>query len=87
LRALGDCGLNTPEDIGFVTFDELTVDDLFKPAITTVVQPAYEIGFQAAEILFERIRNKGEETREPRTIRLPASLRVRDSSRCRPQLV
>ena len=87
LRALYDGGLSTPEDIGFVTFDELTVDDLFKPAITTVVQPAYEIGYRAAEILFERLRNKGEEAREPRTIRLPASLRVRDSSRCRPRPV
>ncbi len=81
LRALCDCGFNTPDDIGFLTFDELTVDDLFRPAITTVVQPAYEIGFQAAEILFERIRGKNEEATEPRTIRLPASLKVRESTR------
>jgi DNA-binding LacI/PurR family transcriptional regulator len=81
LRALCDCGLNTPDDIGFLTFDELTVDDLFKPAITTVVQPAYEIGFRAAEILFERIQRKDEQASEPRTIRLPASLKVRESTR------
>jgi DNA-binding LacI/PurR family transcriptional regulator len=82
LRALRDCGLSTPEDIGFVTFDELTVDDLFQPAITTIVQPAYEIGFEAATILFERIQGKsGEEILAPRTIRLPASLKVRESSR------
>jgi DNA-binding LacI/PurR family transcriptional regulator len=79
LRALCDCGLRTPDDIGFLTFDELTVDDLFQPAITTVVQPAYEIGFQAAEILFERIQDKSEAS-EVRTIRLPASLKVRASS-------
>jgi LacI family transcriptional regulator len=83
LRALRESGLNTPEDVGFVTFDELTVDDLFKPAITTIVQPAYEIGFQAAEILFERIQNKNDELSEPRTIRLPATLKIRESSRHR----
>ena len=55
LRAFLDCGLRTPEDIAFATFDELTVDDLFTPSITTVVQPAYEIGFKAAEILLKRI--------------------------------
>jgi DNA-binding LacI/PurR family transcriptional regulator len=82
LRALRDLGLSTPEDLGFVTFDELTLDDLFKPAITTIVQPAYEIGFEAATILFERIQGKSaDEIAEPRTLRLPASLKVRESSR------
>ena len=81
LRALRDCGLSTPEDIGFATFDELTLDDLFTPAITTVVQPAYEIGLQAAETLFDRIRGDGDEIADPRTIRLPASLKIRESTR------
>ena len=35
LRAFRDCGVRTPEDVAFVTFDELTVDDLFEPSITT----------------------------------------------------
>jgi DNA-binding LacI/PurR family transcriptional regulator len=76
LRAFRDCGLQTPEDIELVTFDELTVDDLFLPAITTVVQPAYDIGFRAAEILLQRIESSdaGDETI---TVRLPASLKVR----------
>jgi DNA-binding LacI/PurR family transcriptional regulator len=79
LRALRDAGLSTPEDIAFVTFDELTVDDLFKPAITTVVQPAYDIGFRAAEILLQRIE-EGSSAAETITVRLPAKLHVRASS-------
>lgn len=76
LRAFRDCGLKTPDDIELLTFDQLTVDDLFLPAITTVVQPAYDIGFRAAQILLERIegRSAGE---EPITIRLAASLKIR----------
>jgi DNA-binding LacI/PurR family transcriptional regulator len=81
LRALRDCGMNTPQDLGFLTFDELTVDDLFKPSITTIVQPAYEIGFQASEILFDRIQNKDRADGAPRTIRLPASLKIRESTK------
>jgi DNA-binding LacI/PurR family transcriptional regulator len=82
LRGLRDCGLKTPEDIGFVTFDELAVEDLFAPAITTIVQPAYDIGRRAAAILLERIEES------PRaegfhTVRLPAELKVRESSRRR----
>lgn len=79
LRALRDLGLSTPKDVAVVTFDELTLDDLFKPSITTVVQPAYDIGFRAAEILLQRI----EGTIEPEksiTVRLPATLKIRESS-------
>ncbi|MDE3195675.1 MAG: LacI family DNA-binding transcriptional regulator [Acidobacteriota bacterium] len=81
LRGLRICGLQTPEDIGFVTFDELTVDDLFSPAITTIVQPAYDIGSRAADILLDRI--EGEAGRGVQTVRLPASLKIRDSSKPR----
>jgi LacI family transcriptional regulator len=80
LRAFRDCGLKTPRDIAFATFDELTVDDLFSPSITTVVQPAYEIGFRAARILLDRIEGLATQT-ESITVRLPAILKIRDSSR------
>ena len=60
LRAFRDCGLKTPRDIAFATFDELTVDDLFSPSITTVVQPAYDIGYRAAQILLDRIEGAGD---------------------------
>jgi DNA-binding LacI/PurR family transcriptional regulator len=80
LRALHESGLRTPEDMALVTFDELTVDDLFQPAVTTVVQPAYDIGYRAAEILLKRIIG-GEDLADAVTIRLPATLKVRDSSR------
>jgi LacI family transcriptional regulator len=79
LRALRDSGLRTPQDVAFATFDELTVDDLFTPSITTIVQPAYDIGFRAAEILLERIEGEGV-VAQPVTIRLPAILEVRESS-------
>ena len=66
--------------MALATFDELTVDDLFRPAVTTVVQPAYDIGFRAAQILLDRIES-GSDPAEAMTVRLPATLKVRDSSR------
>jgi len=80
LRAFRDCGLKTPRDIAFATFDELTVDDIFSPSITTVVQPAYDIGYRAARILLDRIEGLATDA-ESITVRLPATLKVRDSSR------
>jgi DNA-binding LacI/PurR family transcriptional regulator len=82
LRAFRECGLRTPEDIAFATFDELNVDDLFTPSITTVVQPAYDIGFRAAEILLDRINDPAESATV--MLRLPAHLEVRASSQSRP---
>jgi len=81
LRAFRQLGMRTPEDLGFITFDELTVDELFSPAVTAIVQPAFEIGFRAAEVLLERIRNR--ESIEPVSVRLPASLKIRETSRPR----
>jgi DNA-binding LacI/PurR family transcriptional regulator len=83
LHAFREVGLETPRDIGFLTFDELTVDDLFTPSITTIVQPAYDIGYRAAKILLDRIEGLAMQT-ESITVRLPAILKVRDSSRRRP---
>jgi DNA-binding LacI/PurR family transcriptional regulator len=82
LRGMLECGLHTPDDIAFVTFDELTAEDIFRPSITSIVQPAYDIGYRATEILLQRIQTGTVARRDcPRIeIRLPATLKVRESS-------
>jgi len=79
LRCIVACGMSTPEDIAFATFDELSANDVFRPGITSVVQPAQEIGSKAAQILIDRIRN-GLDPRTRVDIRLPATLKIRESS-------
>jgi DNA-binding LacI/PurR family transcriptional regulator len=80
LRALRSQGMGIPRDIAFATFDELTVDDLCSPSITTVVQAAYDIGFRAAQLLLDRIEGRAKD-KAPITVRLPALLKVRESSK------
>jgi len=46
------------------------------------VQPAHDIGYRAAELLLKRIEGESAED-TPATIRLPAVLKIRDSSRTR----
>jgi LacI family transcriptional regulator len=81
LRAIYAMGLTTPKDIAFATIDEVNVDDLFRPRITSVTQPADEIGRRAVDVLMERIAQRGKEERSYSIVRLPATLTVRESSR------
>jgi DNA-binding LacI/PurR family transcriptional regulator len=79
LRSLYAVGLSTPKDFSFVTFDELTAEDFFRPGITSVVQPTFEMGHRAVEVLLRRIE-KGETKKTRERVRLPATLMVRESS-------
>jgi DNA-binding LacI/PurR family transcriptional regulator len=79
LESLYSLGFTTPGSIAFVTFDELIAEGFFQPRITAVVQPTYEIGHRAVELLFEKIeQGRGAAVSK---VRLPATLVVRDSSR------
>lgn len=79
LRSLYTVGLSTPKDFSFVTFDELTAEDFFRPGITSVVQPTFDMGYRAIEVLLKRIEEDGDGTKLE-NVRLPATLTVRESS-------
>lgn len=55
IKALSDLNVRVPEDISIVGFDDLPESMLVRPFFTTAVQPAYEIGKCAAELLLKRI--------------------------------
>jgi DNA-binding LacI/PurR family transcriptional regulator len=79
LRSLYSVGLSTPKDFAFVTFDEITAEDFFRPGITSVVQPTFDMGYRAIEVLLDRIEQEKEDSPRER-VRLPATLTVRESS-------
>jgi len=79
LRSLYVVGLSTPRDFSFVSFDEINSEDFFRPGITSVVQPTFDMGYRAVEVLLERIE-KTETGSSHKKVRLPASLTVRESS-------
>jgi LacI family transcriptional regulator len=79
LKSIYALGLRTPADIAFVTFDELTSEEFFRPAITTIVQPAFDIGSRGVHVLLKRIRGGGD-SEKLHAVRLPATLVVRESS-------
>lgn len=81
LEAASDLSLSTPEDFGMATFDHVGLFRGFRPDLTSVVQPNYEIGYQGANLLLDRI--EGVRTQPPVSITLPCQLKIGDSSRPR----
>jgi DNA-binding LacI/PurR family transcriptional regulator len=79
LHSIYAMGLSTPADLAFATIDEVMIDDVFRPTITSVVQPTHEIGYRAVEVLMDRIANP-EKKHKPSITRLQATIVVRESS-------
>ena len=71
------CGLTIPDDIAVVGFDDFSWADVFRPRLTTVAQPTYELGKLAAELLVRRIE-LGDIDPPPRVV-LPGELIIRES--------
>lgn len=77
LRAMREKGWETPRDLLLATFDHLVILDSFRPRLTAVCQPSYEIGRQGVQLLLERIAQPDS---PPRTVRLSTELRIGETS-------
>jgi len=77
LQAIADAGRSTPHDVAFATFDGYNHPDVFEPRITTVRQPAFDMGTAAVRLLIERIESPDS---SPRTVRLRQTIELRDST-------
>jgi LacI family transcriptional regulator len=75
--ALGERGLNCPQDISVVGFNDMPFVDRLGPPLTTVRVPQREIGTVAAELLLEQL---GDESVPAREILLEPTLIVRGST-------
>jgi len=53
-----DLGLKIPEDVKVISFSNLSTAPLLAPSLTTVTQPAFDMGKKSAEVLFTMIENK-----------------------------
>jgi LacI family transcriptional regulator len=71
-------GFLIPKDLAFVGFTESKMGTIIEPPLTSVLQPAHEIGREAARVLIEQIENPI--AFKPRTIVLNGQLNIRESS-------
>lgn len=56
ISAIGEAGLNVPDDVALVGYDDIVLANMMHPRLTTIKQPLHEMGFLAAQGLIERMR-------------------------------
>ncbi|MCA0986534.1 LacI family DNA-binding transcriptional regulator [Guptibacillus algicola] len=71
-------GKRIPEDVQIIGYDDIPQSSLSYPTLSTIRQPAYEMGKQAAKLLITIIRKEQE---IERSIQLPVELIERNTTR------
>jgi DNA-binding LacI/PurR family transcriptional regulator len=79
LEGIKKLNLRIPDDIALIGYDETIWAKHLNPPLTTVKQPAYEMGGIAAKRLIQLIESKNEESLKTEIITLEPFLIVRDS--------
>src|SRR6185369_5120599 len=77
MRAIAEAGFNCPSDISVVATDDHSWATAFRPQLTTVRQPAREMGIEAVRLLIDRITRPSDDP--PKRLVLPPTLIVRES--------
>lgn len=76
--------LAIPDDIAFAAFDGFPYSDLFTPQITTVRQPAFDVGAAAVNLLSARLAKTGD---GPTLLRLKPVIEYRESTSVPPSVM
>jgi len=79
VKRLKELRIKIPEQVGIVGFSNNPITEMISPQLTTVEQPAFEMGRRAAEILINEIET-GNEISNPSDIKLETKLIIRESA-------
>jgi LacI family transcriptional regulator len=80
LQTIARRGLNVPDELAIVGFDDFPFpwSEAFRPQLTTVAQPTYELGRRAAEMLVRQL--SGAISEPAQRVVLEGTLVIRESS-------
>jgi LacI family transcriptional regulator len=74
-----ELGLRIPADLKVVGFSSMGIASLLNPSLTTITQPAFEMGKAAATILFKILTGKKTDQKAERIV-IPSTLHERAST-------
>jgi LacI family transcriptional regulator len=75
--------LNIPNDIKIIAFSNSYTAGLLNPSLTTITQPAFEMGREAASTLFRLVEKRGHNFLREITV-LNSTLIARKSTKSKP---
>ncbi|MCD9510969.1 substrate-binding domain-containing protein [Photobacterium phosphoreum] len=76
INAANECGIDIPNDLSLIGYDDIHIAKFMSPALTTIHQPKYRLGQAAVETLLKRLDNP---TSDAQTIQLEPTLVTRSS--------
>lgn len=74
-----ELGLDIPEDISIVGYDNRQLSSYYKPPLTTVELPLHDIGYKAADVMIEMLKGKVKEQKEELIYLVGCKELIRDS--------
>jgi LacI family transcriptional regulator len=77
-EACAELNISIPGNVKLVSFSNLQIASLLDPSLTTLSQPAFDIGKQAAKLLFKALHAGEQQT--PEHFILKSALQVRNST-------
>jgi signal transduction histidine kinase/DNA-binding LacI/PurR family transcriptional regulator/AraC-like DNA-binding protein/DNA-binding LytR/AlgR family response regulator len=81
MRALKEAGLQIPQDIAIIGFDDRTEAVAQIPPLTSIHVPLFKSGYQALELLLQHVRQEKE---APQLVKIATRLAIRQSCGCHP---
>lgn len=73
--------MKIPEDLALIGIDDVSFAGIYNPSITTIGQPAFNMGKQAAKLLLDKITNKSSAEKEATIARFTPELIARESAK------
>jgi LacI family repressor for deo operon, udp, cdd, tsx, nupC, and nupG len=77
LRALREAGIQVPEDVSVIGFDDMPLASYFDPPLTTIRQDTFTMGQKAAQLLMKAVEQPGNPSQH---LRMPGEIVVRSST-------
>jgi len=81
IEELQERGINVPDDIAVIGFDNIIEGRYCKPRLTTINQPVFNMGYKAINLLYKKLNNKDD--KDIKKIVLPSDIIIRESCGCK----